>query len=381
MVNKILPEAQAREVMAGIIQDSKRRFTVQNQKVGMLEFSAEARYALEAVCKNKLLLKCDPETLKDSMVHLAAMGLSLNPAAQQAALIPRWNTKGSKFDCTASPMYRGLMKLATDTGLVTNITAEIVFECEEDSFDVDLGSQPYLKHKPKLFVAKEERVVDLRAGYVERNRLIGCYCVAHLKNSEWPHITVMDLSETLAIANASDAFNPSKPDKKPSGPWMYWAGEMVKKAVIRRASKQWPLSDDSKYQRLLTAIEIDNRAEANEMHSSVRAEQVEADMGETISDEQVAQIRDLCSTQELEPDTVFLNYNVNSLRKIQKKFFDEIEEKLLDRQRRFNNAAKDKDIETQLQDQQDVTSEYADTQQELAQIHETEAEALQLDPA
>ena len=368
MANKILPEAQAREVMAGIIQDSKRRFTVQNQKVGMLEFAAEARYALEAVCKNKLLLKCDPETLKDSMVHLAAMGLSLNPAAQQAALIPRRNTKGDKFDCTASPMYRGLMKLATDTGLVTNITAEIVFECEEDSFDVDLGSQPFLKHKPKIFVAKEERFIDLRNGHEKENRLIGCYCVAHLRDSEHPHITVMDLQETMAIANASDAFSPRPgSNRKPSGPWVYWAGEMVKKAVIRRASKQWPLSDNSKYAQLLTAIDIDNRAEANEMHAEVRSEQIEADMGETISEEQVAQIKDLCSTQELEPDTVFLNYSVNSLSKIKKKFFDEIEEKLLDRQRRFNNAAKDKDVETQLQDQRDVSEEYPpeDTQQDL----------------
>ncbi len=360
MANKILPEAQAREVMAGIIQDSKRRFMVQNQKVGMLEFAAEARYALEAVCKNKLLLKCDPETLKDSMVHLAAMGLSLNPAAQQAALIPRRNTKGDKFDCTASPMYRGLMKLATDTGLITNITAEIVFECEEDSFDVDLGTQPFLKHKPKIFVAKEERMVDLRNGHEKENRLIGCYCVAHLRDSEHPHITVMDLSETMAIANASDAFSPRPgSNRKPSGPWVYWAGEMVKKAVIRRASKQWPLSDNSKYAQLLTAIDIDNRAEANEMHASVRSDQIEADMGETISEDQVAQIRDLCSTQELEPDTVFLNYSVNSLSKIKKKFFDEIEEKLLDRQRRYNNAAKDKDVETQLQDQRDVSEAYA----------------------
>ncbi len=346
--------------MAGIIQGSKRRFTVQNEKVGMLEFAAEARYALEAVCKSKALLKCDPETLKDSMVHLAAMGLSLNPAAQQAALIPRWNTKSDKFDCTASPMYRGLMKLATDTGLVTNITAEVVFECEEDSFDVDLGSQPFLKHKPKLFVHKEERVINL--GNEKENRLIGCYCVAHLKNSEWPHITVMDLQETMAIANASDAFNPRKDNKKPSGPWVYWAGEMVKKAVIRRASKQWPLSDDSKYQRLLTAIEIDNRAEANEMHAAVRADQIEADLGETLTDEQVIQIKDLCSTQDLDPETVFTNYSVNSLSKIKQKFFDEIEEKLLDRQRRFNNQRKDaekiKSCEDQLQDSKNVAAEY-----------------------
>jgi len=334
MSNKILPEAQAREKMASIIQESKRRFEVQNQKTGMLNFAAEARYALEKITNSKLLLKCDPETLKDSMVHLAAVGLSLNPASQQMALIPRWNTKKNSYDCTASPMYRGLMKLATDTGLVNNITAEVVYECEDDGFDVDLGSKPYLTHKPKYGGLAADRVINLLD--LDKNRMIATYCIAHLKNSEWPHITVMDLSEVMAIAGASDAFHPRKEGKKPSGPWVNWAGEMVKKAVIRRASKQWPLSDDSKYQRLLLAIEADNQAEANEQRTEVRAEQLDADMGELITEEQVARLKDLCSTQELDHDTVYSNYGVNTLSKIQMKYFDEIEEKLLDRQRRYN---------------------------------------------
>ena len=348
MSNKILPAAQAREKMALIIQESKRRFNVQNEKVGVLNFAAEARYALEKITNNKLLLKCDPETLKDSMVHLAAVGLSLNPAAQQMALIPRWNTKKGTFDCTASPMYRGLMKLATDTGLINNITAEVVYAFEEDGFDVDLGSKPYLIHKPKYSASLGERCVDLID--LDKNRMIATYCIAHLKNSEWPHITVMDLSEVLAIAGASDAFNPRKTENKPSGPWVYWAGEMVKKAVIRRASKQWPLSDDSRYQRLLLAIEADNRAEANEQRTEVRADQLEEDMGELVTEDQVARIKDLCSTQGLDHDAVYTNYSVNTLSKIQRKYFDEIEEKLLDRQRKYNaaNQPKPEAIEAQL---------------------------------
>ncbi len=353
MSNKILPEAQAREKMASIIQESKRRFTVQNQKTGLLSFAAEARYALEKITNSKTLLKCDPETLKDSMVHLAAVGLSLNPASQQMALIPRWNTKKGSFDCTASPMYRGLMKLATDTGLINNITAEVVYEFEEDGFDVDLGSKPYLTHKPKYSSGTGDRVIDLADH--EKNRMIAAYCIAHLKNSEWPHITVMDLSEVMAIANASDSFNPRKADREPSGPWVYWTGEMVKKAVIRRASKQWPLSDDSNYQRLLLAIEADNRAEANEQRTEVRAEQLEADMGELVTADQVATIRDLCSTQGLDHDTVYSNYGVNALSKIQMKFFDEIEEKLLDRQRRYNDAQKPKPDPIEDQLDSDVT--------------------------
>jgi recombination protein RecT len=336
MTNKLIPEAQAKEAMANAIKESKRRFEVQNKRVGMLDFSAEARFALMAMSNSQQLLKCDPETVKDSMVHLAAMGLSLNPAAQQAALIPRWNTKKGGLDCTASPQYRGLMKLATDTGLITNITAEVVFRCEEDSFDVDLGSNPFLKHKPKLFASPEEREIDL--AQLEVNRMIGCYCIAHLRDSEHPHITVMDLTEVLAVANASDAFNPRKQGRKPSGPWVYWPGEMVKKAVIRRASKQWPLSDDAKYAQLLTAIDVDNTAEANEQRAGLRTADVESAMDSVITEEQVAIIKDLCSTQNMDPEVVCKNYAAAAISKIKVKHYDEIHEKLITRQRRFNEA-------------------------------------------
>lgn len=336
MAQKLIPEAQAHEAAAHAIHESKRRFDVQNKKTGILDFSNEARFALEAIRNNKMLLKCDVSTIKDSMVHLAAMGLSLNPAAQQAALIPRWNTKAGRWDCTASPQYRGLMKLATDTGLVNNIRAEVVFECEEDSFDVDLGSRPYLKHKPKLFAGSAERVMNLVD--LDVNRVIGAYCIAHLTKSEHPHITVMDLDEILAVANASDAFNPRKEGRQRSGPWVYWPGEMIKKAVIRRASKQWPLSDDSAYLRLLEAIKIDNQAEANEQRAEVRTEEIEADMGEPISEEQVKIIKDLCDQQQLPYEKVYENYAVNSLSKIKMKHFGELHEKLLDRLRRWNEA-------------------------------------------
>lgn len=333
MGNKLVPEAQAREQMANAIKNARRKFEAQN-KLNILDFSQEGRFALTAIGNNPMLLKCDPQTLTDSIVHLAAMGLSLNPASQQAALIPRWNSKKNCMDCTASPMYRGLMKLATDTGLINNITAEIVFECEEDTFDVDLGSAPYLKHKPKLFAGSAERNINLLND--EENRAIGCYCIAHFKNSEHPHITIMDIEEIRGVARASDAFNPRKPGKQPRGPWVFWPGEMIKKAVIRRATKQWPLSDDSAYQRLLTAVEIDNKAEANEQRAEVRADQVEAEMGETLTEQQVAQIKDLCQQQELPAEAVYSNYSVNSLSKISQKYFEEIELKLLTRLRKWN---------------------------------------------
>ena len=199
-----------------------------------------------------------------------------------------------------------------------------------------------MKQRPKLFAGKSERTIDwLDAG---ANRMIGCYCIAHLRDSQHPNITVMDYTEIMAVANASEAFAPrarnNQPAKSPSGPWVYWSGEMIKKSVIRRASKQWPLSDNSKYKQLLTAIDIDNTAEANEQRSEVRSDKIESDMGESITADQIAVIKDLCQQQQLDPAKVYGNYQVNSISKIKAKDFDEVNEKLLDRLRRFNAAWK-----------------------------------------
>ena len=49
MAQKLIPEAQAHEAAAHAIHDSKRRFEVQNKKTGILDFSNEARFALEAI--------------------------------------------------------------------------------------------------------------------------------------------------------------------------------------------------------------------------------------------------------------------------------------------------------------------------------------------
>jgi phage RecT family recombinase len=337
MANKVVAKPQAREKAAVAIRDAKRKFNAQNTHK-LLDYNNEARFALQAISNNDKLLECDPETIKDAFVNLAAMGLSLNPAGQQAALLPRWNSKRSRVECTASPQYRGLMKLATDTGVISNIRADVVFLCEEDTFDVDLGSNPYLKHKPKLFAPREERVIDLVSG--ERNRMIGAYCIAQLRDAPHPHITVMDIGEILTVARASDAFNPRDAKKNPSGPWVVWPGEMTKKSAIKRGYKQWPVSDGEAYKRLQTAIHIDNEAEANEQASEIDEESLRADMGEKISDEQAKIIRDLCSTQGLAPAKVAETYRTNSLKKIPVRYFAEIEAKLLDRQKKVNEAAK-----------------------------------------
>ena len=90
------------------VQAASDRFHNLNAKMGHpLVWEREARFAMQQFERLPRLLECDPGTIRDSIVNLAAMGLSLNPQTQEAALIPRWNSKKGMLDCTASPSHSG----------------------------------------------------------------------------------------------------------------------------------------------------------------------------------------------------------------------------------------------------------------------------------
>src|SRR5688500_8539211 len=64
-----------------------KRISDKDAKTGLvvLDASREASFAIQRVVKEKLLLECDPVSLRDAFENCAMIGLSLNPALQYAA--------------------------------------------------------------------------------------------------------------------------------------------------------------------------------------------------------------------------------------------------------------------------------------------------------
>jgi recombination protein RecT len=76
--------------------------------------------------------------------------------------------------------------------------------------------------------------------------VIGAYCT--VKTSDGSYLTEeMNIDELNKIRNASKAQN---------GPWKNWPEEMMRKSVVKRASKYWPKVD-----RLSQAVDVINQHE------------------------------------------------------------------------------------------------------------------------
>lgn len=199
----------------------------------LLRYPDEALFAMQALMKNDFAMSTannNPRSVQLAMRNVAATGLTLNPAHGYAYLVPR--DKAIVLDIS----YKGLIKIATDSGAILWARAETV--CERDIF---------VYHGP---AALPEFTTD---PFRDRGELIGAYCIAKTRDGDIL-TEVMPLDEIEKIRGKSSAYTKSK-----SGPWVEWFTQMVKKAVIKRASKTWPYTGHSG--KLYEAIELANAGE------------------------------------------------------------------------------------------------------------------------
>lgn len=200
----------------------------------VVNYQKEASFAIQAIEKSEYLQKCSPSSTRNAVVNVASVGLSLNPAMKLAYLVPRDGL------CCLDISYIGLVKIATDTGSVNVVKAEIVRA--NDDFEY-MGPFMHPRHKFNPFASSEQR-----------GDVLGAYSIAKLANGE-------TLIETLSMEEIAKIRAKSKAK---SGPWFEWFDEMVKKSVLKRAYKMWPTTE-----RLSKAVEVLNEHEGIEIIEGV----------------------------------------------------------------------------------------------------------------
>ncbi len=199
-----------------------------------LNFKKEANFALQILKGNSFLTgvaQKNPDSLQNAITNIAAIGISLNPAVKEAYLVPRGN------QVCLDISYIGLVKLATDTGAIDWVQAEIVKA--HDQFEYQgVGKAPIHKMNP----------------FGDRGEVIGVYCVAKLSTGE-------SLSTIMSKADC-DSIRDKSSQAAQKGPWKDFYEEMLKKTVIKRASKLWPKSE-----RVQQAVEVLNEHEGIDFNS------------------------------------------------------------------------------------------------------------------
>lgn len=221
-----------------LVQQCQPTFNELAQIHKAVNFKKEASFAMQVLKDNPYLAQMamsNQDSLQRAVINVAAIGLSLNPVEKLAYLVPR--DKKVCLDIS----YRGYVQLAVQIGSIKWAKAEIVRQ--SDLFEYrGLGVEPLHKFEP----------------FKERGEIVGCYCVAKTHDGEY--ITeMMPISDVYSIRDRSSAWRAYKKDSTKINPWVTDESEMIKKTVIKRAYKSWPMTDTR--QRIEQAIEASNESE------------------------------------------------------------------------------------------------------------------------
>jgi recombination protein RecT len=196
-----------------------------------VSFEQEAHFALQALKANDYLAKVaaeNPDSLISAVQNIASVGLSLNPALKHAYLVPR----GGKVCLDIG--YKGLVHLAIDSGGIKYVQAELFLE--KDGFELrGRGEEP--KHHRNPFA-------------LNRGEIMGAYAVAKTTDGDFLTET-MTAQEIYAIRDRTESYKAFVAGKSKSCPWSTDEGEMMKKTVIRRASKMWPMTNTGRFEKAL----------------------------------------------------------------------------------------------------------------------------------
>jgi len=218
-----------------------------------------ARIITTTIQKNPKLTECTPESFIGCVLSTAALGLETDPLLGQAYLVPYWDGRNQRLVCTLIPGYKGLMKLARQSGEVATIDAHEVRI--GDDFDFGYGTDPHLKHNPQKCPrikgedGRERPDPSWRSGEIEY-----FYAVSRMKDGT-VQFRVMPVWEVNEIRDESQGYQYAKGKGYSDTPWISDYAEMGKKTAIRALCKMIPSSveKDNRLQQIITADELADR--------------------------------------------------------------------------------------------------------------------------
>jgi recombination protein RecT len=103
------------------------------------------RIALTSCRKNPALLECDPHSFIGALMLSAQLGLEPDDGLGEAYLIPRNNRRKGIKEVNFQPGYKGLVKLAQNSGQIASIACNVVRE--GDFLEYEKGILDKLVHR------------------------------------------------------------------------------------------------------------------------------------------------------------------------------------------------------------------------------------------
>jgi len=197
------------------------------------------RNLTNSIAANPALARYSPGLIYREVSKAAGLGLMLDPQLGEAYLIEAYNYKTRQKEPQLRVGYRGLIKLARQSGEISLIYSHEVHE--NDYIDCDMGFNKFLIHKPKLFS--------------DRGQIIGYYAVVKFKNGEFD-FEPMSVEQVRAIRDRTEAYKAFIEKKISTTPWATDEPEMGKKTCLRRIIKRCQQSPE-----LAAALRFEDQAD------------------------------------------------------------------------------------------------------------------------
>lgn len=170
------------------------------------------RIAITTIRQNPKLAGCTQESLLGALMTSAQLGLEPGVLGQ-CYLIPYGR------ECQFQISYKGMIELLRRSGQLKDIYAYSVYA--NDEFEMVYGLRRDLIHKPKLDNS-------------ERGEMIGCYCVAILKDGTTAFEFMTKHDVEAHMKRFSKTYN--------NGPWKTDFEAMAHKTVVKKMLKWLPVS-------------------------------------------------------------------------------------------------------------------------------------------
>lgn len=201
-----------KELALGLEKIEDRLMTYLLTKESVTKFK---NTVLMAASRNPYLYKLDQISLLKSCQLAAADGLV--PDGREAALVPF----GKQVQYL--PMYQGLIKKVRNTGELSTIYCDVVYEGDQFDYYINETGQKFY-HQPDYMNE-------------DRGEMKLAYAIATFKDGS-RQIEVLDKNRIEKARKSSKASGGE------SSPWNLWTAEMWKKTALRAICKYLPQSVD-----------------------------------------------------------------------------------------------------------------------------------------
>lgn len=192
-----------------------------------ITFDKFMRVVMTSIINTPKLLECDKGELMLKMMQCATLGLQPDGLNGEAYLIPFKNNRAKRMDCQLIVGYKGLLKLARQSGELTSINAYVVHENDTLVLDAFKG-------------CSYEQLVK-----GDRGAVIGFLGIALFKEGGAYQYKYMSVEDVIEVRDSSQGYKSAKmyaKNGKINSPWETHFNAMGEKTVIRRLCKLLPSS-------------------------------------------------------------------------------------------------------------------------------------------